>query len=83
MVLADVVIAVLVVALAVVTTTACWIGFLAVLGEVSLSRCERCGHLALGSAVGPIRTCSFCRHPHLLHPVHVVHHVGDGRQRRR
>jgi len=72
MVLADVVIAVLVVALAILTTAALWIGLLAVLGEVGMRRCGRCGHLTVVSTNRP-EACVYCRHAKLFHPAHAWH----------
>ena len=62
-------------ALAAFTTVALFIGLMGVLGAVRFVRCERCGHLGLTSTTEPLRTCTYCHHDRLLHPIDTVHHA--------
>ncbi len=80
----------LVLALGALTTAALYLGLLGTIGAVRLVRCGTCGHWGWTSTTRPLRSCTFCRHDHLMHPIvtaqHYVHshhanadgHGGDG-----
>lgn len=74
MVLVAVIGGLLVLALGVVTTLALYLGLLGTLGAVRLVRCATCGHWGWTSTTKPLRTCSFCRHDHLFHPILTAQH---------
>ncbi|MGH9080282.1 MAG: hypothetical protein ACRDYE_09470 [Acidimicrobiales bacterium] len=65
----------LVLALALATTAALYLGLLGAIGAIRLVRCSACGHWGWTSPGRPLRSCPFCRHGHLLHPILTVHHT--------
>ena len=73
----EVVIGVLVSVLLVVTTIAALVGLAGMFGVLRIVRCKQCGRLDMTSASDPTRSCLYCRHERLLHPVSVLHHVPD------
>ena len=75
----EVVTSVLVLLLGIVSVAAAYIGILGLFGAARMSRCARCGHLGLTSATEPLRTCPYCRHEQLLHPIVAFHHAHPGR----
>jgi len=75
MVAVEVLTAVVVLALAIVTTAAFYVGVLGALGLIRYVRCDRCGHLGLTSASEPLRSCLHCRHGQLFHPHFALHHA--------
>jgi hypothetical protein len=70
----EIIIALLVAALGIVTLTAAFIGLLAVGGLARLARCDTCGRLALATGERPLTDCPICRHERLLHPMTASHH---------
>jgi hypothetical protein len=77
MLIVEIIGAVLVLALAVVVTAGFYLGVLASIGALRLTRCRHCGHLGISAPREPLLLCSRCRHPHLLHPLRVHHHTGS------
>jgi len=71
----EIVLAVLVGILAIVTITAAYLGILGMTGTNPLKRCPRCGHLCITSRVeGGADGCGYCRHDRLLHPMWALRH---------
>lgn len=60
----DVVAAVLVAMLAVVTTAMAMAGLMGMFGALTWVQCAHCGRLTPVSAAGPIGSCIRCRSPH-------------------
>lgn len=58
-----------------VVFSAAIVGLMGALGAVRLARCGRCRHLAVGPPHSALTSCPYCRHDHLMHPVHTVHEV--------
>jgi hypothetical protein len=77
MVVVEVLVVVLIVGLGVVTTIAAYVGLLGMVDAARVVRCDRCGHLGLTSTGRPLRTCAYCQHGRLLHPLYTLHHVHD------
>ncbi len=71
----EVLVGVLVAALLIVTTVMAYIGMLGILGVVCLVRCDRGGHLGVTSPHEPLRSCTYCRHGRLIHPLATLHHA--------
>ena len=65
----------LVATLLAVTTVMAYVGLLGILGGIRFVRCDRCGHLGLTSTLQPLRSCIYCRHGRLLHPLASLHHA--------
>jgi hypothetical protein len=70
----EIVLAVLIGVLAVVTLLAAYVGVLGLTGADVLERCPRCRHLWLRLAAAD--GCGYCRHDRLLHPMWALHHAG-------
>jgi DNA-directed RNA polymerase subunit RPC12/RpoP len=64
----------LVIALAVATLIAAYIGLLGISGALRLARCDRCGHLVVTATGAPPGACAYCRHDRLMHPLHAIYH---------
>ena len=77
MLIIEIVGAVLVLTLAIVVTAGLYLGLLGSIGAIRLARCEHCGHLGIAGPKDPLLLCSRCRHPHLLHPLHLHHHIAS------
>jgi hypothetical protein len=75
MVVVEVLAGVLVAALLVATTVMAYAGMLGILGFVRFVRCDHCAHLGLTSTLNPLRSCAYCRHGRLLHPLASLHHA--------
>lgn len=56
------------------------VGELAAAGAVHMYRCPSCKHLGLTSESAVPSSCSICRHPRLVHPLHHAARVGTGNQ---
>jgi hypothetical protein len=76
--LIEIVTSVLVLLLGLASLAAAYIGILGLFGVAKMSRCTRCGHLGLTSATEPLRTCPYCRHEQLFHPIVAFHHAHPG-----
>lgn len=84
----EVITAVVVFALVVVTTVAALVGVGGMLGLIRLARCPQCGHLTVSAAAAPPAACPHCRHewrthalPHPLRSLHnavTLHRIGHG-----
>ncbi|MGH9171029.1 MAG: hypothetical protein ACRD0Z_09410 [Acidimicrobiales bacterium] len=61
--------------LVIVITTMAIIGLLGMLGVVGFVRCDHCRHLGVTTLSSPLRTCTYCRHGRLMHPIYTVHHA--------
>ncbi|MCB0942501.1 MAG: hypothetical protein KDB72_19935 [Mycobacterium sp.] len=65
---------VVIVILGTAATAAIYFGLLNWIGGAYVVRCARCHHLTVSSVRRQPRTCTHCRHPVLMHPVHAVRH---------
>jgi hypothetical protein len=74
MIVIEVLVGMLVFALGVTATAMLYFGLLAAMGAVRLVRCDHCGHLGATTPGAPLRSCPYCRHGWLLHPLHALHH---------
>ncbi|MCV7280327.1 hypothetical protein H7J88_11770 [Mycolicibacterium flavescens] len=74
MTILEVVIMVLIAALAAVSVAAIYVGLLNWMGAAFVVRCATCHHLTLSSSNGSRESCVHCRHPALLHPIYARHH---------
>ena len=75
MVILEIVIAILALALGIVTMAGLYYGLLGCLGVFfHVVHCKGCGHFCITSKSKPVDSCLSCSHPHLLHPLHAVHH---------
>jgi len=75
MVVVEVLAGVLVAGLLVATTVMAYVGMLGILGGVRFVRCDHCRHLGLTSPLDPLRSCTYCRHGLLLHPLTSLNHA--------
>jgi hypothetical protein len=75
MVVLEIAVAILALALGIVTMAGLYFGLLGCLGVFfHVVHCERCGHLCITSRSEPVGSCPSCKHPHLRHPLHALHH---------
>lgn len=65
----------LILMLAVVTTTLALAGMAGMLGLVRFPRCSDCGRLGIVTAANPEPGCVHCGHERLLHPLVVWRHA--------
>lgn len=72
---AEIVAIVLIAALAIFVVFAAVVGLLGVVGAVRFVRCTECGRLGLSSPAVPLRSCVYCRHGWILHPMYELHHT--------
>ena len=72
MVEAEVITALLIVAVGVLTTAALYVGLMGMLGGLYVVRCPSCAHWTFSLNDTPERDCRHCRHPMLLHPLRTV-----------
>jgi hypothetical protein len=68
---------VLIVALALATTVAIYLGLLNWMGAFHVVRCATCHHLTFASANIAQESCAHCRHPVLMHPIYAANHRHD------
>lgn len=71
----EVIAGVLVFVLLAATTVAALIGLAGAFGVFRLVRCAQCGRLDMSSATDPSRSCLYCRHDRLLHPMSLLRHA--------
>ena len=57
-------------------TAAIYLGALGLLGGLDIVRCASCNHWTLASTDQRQRSCFWCRHTVMTHPLQAVHHSG-------
>jgi len=62
--------------LATAATAAIYLGLLNWMGAFYVVRCAACHHLTFSSANHTQESCTHCRHPALMHPIHSLRHTG-------
>jgi hypothetical protein len=67
----------LVVLLALASLAALYVGILGIFGVAHLTRCDHCGRLAFTGGREPPRSCLYCRHERLVHPVATLHSLAS------
>jgi hypothetical protein len=66
----------LIVVVGVLTTAALYAGLVGMLGGLYIVRCSACDHFTFSFTPRP-RSCPYCRHPMLLHPLRTIRYLGS------
>lgn len=61
--------------LAAASSAALAFGVLGTVGLMHLVRCRRCDHLTAAGGDTRPRSCPYCRHEHLAHPMATLHQL--------